>query len=172
MAEALLRHRAEQEHLDIAVSSAGILFDGRPATDEAVETMANMGIDMSGHRSRILDADMVKAADLIVAMERLHAREAMVLVPDVFHHTFTFKELIRRGESVGPRGTEPVQDWMALTSLGRRPLDLLGESEQDDVADPYRRSARVYAATAAELDDLVARLTRLMWGPVDVERPA
>jgi protein-tyrosine phosphatase len=172
MAEALLRHRVEQEHLDVTVSSAGILFDGRPATDEAVETMANMGIDLSGHRSRILDADMVKAADLIVAMERLHAREAMVLVPDVFHHTFTLKELIRRGESVGPRGTESVQDWMALTSLGRRPLDLLGESEQDDVADPYRRSARVYAATAAELDDLVARLTRLMWGPVGVERPA
>ncbi len=60
---------------------------------------------------------------------------------------------------------------MALTSLGRRPLDLLGESADDDVADPYRRSARVYAATAAELADLVSRLVTLLWGPVAVERP-
>lgn len=166
MAEALLRERGQQEGIDLEVSSAGILFHDRPATPDAVDTMARMGIDLSAHRSRIFDADMVRAADLIIAMERLHAREAIVLAPDVFDRTFTFKELVRRGESVGPRGTRPIDEWLVSTSLGRRPLDLLGESREDDVADPYRLSTRVYAATAAELDDLVLRLVGLLWGAV------
>ena len=54
MAEALLRHRAEQEGLDLTVSSAGILFDDRPATEEAVDAMARLGIDLSSHRSRVV----------------------------------------------------------------------------------------------------------------------
>ncbi len=170
MAEALLRHRAAQEDIDLDVSSAGILFDGRPATEEAIETLAGMGIDLSTHRSRIIDAEMVRAADLVIGMERLHAREAIVLAPDSLGHTFTLKELVRRGESVGPRGREPVEEWMAMTCRGRNSLDLLGESADDDVADPFRRSARVYAATAAELEDLVSRLVGLLWGPVPVER--
>ena len=115
-----MRHRAEQEGLDLTVSSAGILFDDRPATEEAVDALARLGIDLSSHRSRVFDADMIRAADLVIGMERLHAREAVVLAPETFGHTFTLKELVRRGESVGPRRHEPVEDWMALTSLGRR----------------------------------------------------
>ena len=125
--------------------------------------MAAMGIDLTPHRSRIVDATMIRAADVVIGMERLHVREAVVLAPEMFGHTFTLKELVRRGESVGPRGDEPVEQWMARISAGRRPLDQLGWSADDDVADPFGRSVKVYAATAAELDDLVSRL-----GPTDV----
>ncbi len=166
MAEALLRRQVDQAGIDVRASSAGVTFDGRPATPEAVEAMAAMGIDLSSHRSRIIDEPMVRAADLVIAMERLHVREAVVLAPEVFNRTFTLKELVRRGESVGPRRDEPPADWIALAALGRRPLDQLGQSAADDVADPFRRSAKVYAATAAELDDLVSRLVQLLWGRV------
>ncbi len=172
MAEALLSNRAEQAGIDLTVSSAGILFDGRPATDEALDTMARRGVDLSAHRSRILDAEMVTAADLILGMERLHVREAIVLAPETFGRTFTLKELVRRGESVGPRQREPIEAWMTTAASGRKSLDLLGESADDDVADPYRRPARVYEATAVELEDLLARLIGLLWGPVAVDRPA
>jgi protein-tyrosine-phosphatase len=172
MAEALLRNRAEQAGIDMTVSSAGILFEGRAATEEAVDTMARRGIDLSAHRSRMLDAEMVRAADLVLGMERLHVREAIVLAQDTFGRTFTLKELIRRGESVGPREREPIEAWMATAAMGRKSLDLLGESADDDVADPYRRSARVYEATAVELEDLIARLVDLLWGPISVDRPA
>ncbi len=84
-----MRHRAEQEGLDLVVSSAGILFDDRPATEEAVDALARLGIDLSSHRSRVFDADMIRAADLVIGMERLHAREAVVLAPETFGHTFT-----------------------------------------------------------------------------------
>ena len=172
MAEGLLRQRAEQDGIDLSVSSAGITFNGRAATDEAIETVGRLGVDLAAHRSRILDADMVRAADLVLAMERLHVREAVVLAPDVFGRTFTLKDFVRRGESIGLRRDEPFEEWLANVSLGRRTLDYLGESDEDDVADPFRRSAKVYAATATELVDLVSRLVDLVWGPIAIERPA
>ena len=82
------------------------------------------------------------------------------------------KELVRRGESVGPRQDASIDDWVAHVALGRRTVDQLGWSVEDDVADPIGRPAKVYAATAAELDNLVSRLVRLMWGPVTAERKA
>jgi protein-tyrosine-phosphatase len=48
-------------------------------------------------------------------------------------------------------------------------MELLGESADDDVADPYLGSHRVYAACIAEIDDLVERLVNLMW-PVASEK--
>lgn len=172
MAEALIRRRAERDGLALTVSSAGIMFDARPATPEAVDVMAQSGIDLSGHRSRIMDADMLRAADLVICMERLHAREAVVMAPEVFPRTFTLKELVRCGHIVGGRGQESLESWTAAMSSGRRPQDLLGESPEDDVADPYGRSTRVYAATAAELEGLVGRLVVLLRGAVPAERPA
>jgi hypothetical protein len=42
-------------------------------------------------------------------------------------------------------------------------MELLGASDDDDVADPYLGSPKVYAACIAELDDLTERLVTLMW---------
>lgn len=164
MAEALLRQRLRERGIPSTVSSAGITFEGRSATEDAIETAAKYGVDISGHRSRIMNAEHVKAADLVLAMERLHAREAVVLGDAVFPRCFTLKELVRRGEAIGRRGRdESIERWLARVGEGRRPMELLGESPDDDVADPYLGSPRVYARCIAELDDLVRRLVDLMW---------
>ena len=42
-------------------------------------------------------------------------------------------------------------------------MELLGESDDDNVADPYLGSPKVYAACIAEIDGLVERLVSLMW---------
>src|SRR5258706_10919652 len=72
MAEALLRARLEQRGVDATVSSAGITFEGRAATDEAIKAAAGYGVDITRHRSRIMSAELLDGADLIIAMERLH----------------------------------------------------------------------------------------------------
>ncbi len=171
MAEALLRERLRERGIAARVSSAGITFEGRAATDEAIDAARRYGVDITAHRSRIMNAEIVHAADLVIAMERLHAREAVVLGDTLFARCFTLKELVRRGEAVGPRRRdETVQEWLARAGAGRRPMELLGESPDDDVADPYLGSPRVYEACVAELYDLVARLVDLMWPEALVSR--
>jgi hypothetical protein len=97
-------------------------------------------------------------------MERLHAREAVVLGESLLSRCFTLKELVRRGEAAGARRQdESIEEWLSRVSAGRRPMELLGASDDDDVADPYLGSPKVYAACIAELDDLTERLVTLMW---------
>ena len=164
MAEALLRERLRSRGIDATVSSAGITFDGRAATDEAVRAATAYHLDISEHRSRLMDAELVHGADLVIGMERLHAREAVVLGVSLLPRCFTLKELVRRGEAVGARRQdETVEEWLSRANAGRRPIELLGESDDDDVADPYLGSPKVYEACIAEIDDLVERLVDLIW---------
>jgi protein-tyrosine phosphatase len=164
MAEALLRERLRERGVDATVSSAGITFDGREATDDAVRAAAKYGLDITEHRSRLMNAEMVHRANLVIGMERLHAREAVVLGDSLLSRCFTLKELVRRGEAAGARRRdESIEQWLTRASAGRRPMELLGASPDDDVADPYLGSPKVYTACIAEIDDLVSRVVNLVW---------
>ena len=164
MAEALLRERLRARGVDATVSSAGISFDGREATEDAIRAAEALDLDITAHRSRVMNTELVRQADLVIGMERLHAREAVVLGPSLLTRCFTLKELVRRGEAIGARREgETLEDWLARASAGRRPMELLGESPDDDIADPYQQSPKVYARCIAELDDLTERLVNLAW---------
>jgi len=163
MAAALLFRQLEDAGVKCVVSSAGLLFDGRPATDHGVAVMADRGLDTSGHRSRRLRPELVADADLVIGLARSHVGEVVALAPDAFGRAFTLKEIVRRGEEIGGRAAdEPLDVWLARLTAGRRPADLLGDSDADDVADPIGGPRRAYIRTAEELDDLTARLARLL----------
>ena len=58
----------------IRVESAGLIGPGRPSPPDAVVAAAERGIDLSTHRSRLVTSELVRAADLIVAMDPLQHR--------------------------------------------------------------------------------------------------
>lgn len=164
MAEALLRQLAGERRAPLAVSSAGLLPGGRPMVPDARAALGGCPIDMSGHRSRQLSAGLVAGADLVVGLARAHLREVVVLVPDAWGRTFTLKELVRRGEQAGGRRPDqPLAHWLAAVAQGRRRAALLGDSPDDDVADPIGGSHADFARTAAELGDLARRLMDLLF---------
>ena len=75
MAEGLLRQRIAQRSggSTVRVHSAGTHgLDGEPATPHAVRAAAEMGVDITTHRARSLDREMVTRADLILVMEPFH----------------------------------------------------------------------------------------------------
>jgi protein-tyrosine-phosphatase len=147
----------------LTVASAGLLEGGRPVSPEVVTTLLPFGIDLSGHRSTQLTAAALEGADLILGLERRHAREAILLVPSAWPRTFTLKDLVRRGETLGPRPAhQPLGTWLAAVGDGRERTDLIGRSPEDDVADPLGGDLAAYRAAAAEIADLVQRLTRLL----------
>ena len=164
MAEAFLRHRLNDLGSDARVASAGLLFDGRSATEDAVAVMAALHVDTSRHRSAVMTVERLETADLVVGMAREHVREAVMLVPSAWPKTFTLKEFVRRAQWVGPRGSLPFDEWVAKVHTGRSRTDLLGSSHDDDVADPIGRPRHFYERTASEIKGLVDELYEFGWG--------
>jgi protein-tyrosine phosphatase len=74
MAAGLLRHRLPPALQGrVVVSSAGThALHGHQAEPFAVQALAAIGIDIRDHRARHLTREMVRRADLILAMERAH----------------------------------------------------------------------------------------------------
>lgn len=170
MAEVLLRHHLDERGVPAAVSSAGSLHGGQPATAHGQTVMGARGLDLSGHVSRRLDRAMVDSADLIIGMTREHVREAASLEPAALDRSFTLKELVRAAGVVGDRrGGETMAQWLARAGEGRRRTDLVGVGHDDafDIADPVGRGLRDYETTAQEIDDLLVQLVQAAW-PSDI----
>jgi protein-tyrosine-phosphatase len=74
LAEAVLRRLlATAGRPDITVSSAGTgAYDGAPASEGAVLVALERDLDLTAHRARLLDRDIVSAADVILTMARGH----------------------------------------------------------------------------------------------------
>ena len=173
MAEVLLRAALARRGTVVDVRSAGLMAGGAPASGGSVRAMAARGLDLAGHRSHRMTAADVAAADLVVAMARVHAREAVVLHPPAWARTFTLKDLVRRGERSGPRlPEEPIDGWLERVGAGRTRRDLLSDDADDDVADPIGGPDRAYEATAALLEDLVERAVDLAFPPARPRVPA
>jgi protein-tyrosine phosphatase len=165
MAAPLLARRLAALGVTTPVRSAGMLRCGDPPHPEVISVMASYGIETAAHRSRVACATDLAQAIMVLAMSRENLRYAVTTEPGAWPRSFTLKELIRRGEQIGPRPPgEPFADWLARAHAGRERMALLGDSAEDDVADPAGGPWRAYADTARQLDLLVTRLAELGWG--------
>jgi len=82
MAEAYLKKRVKEEKLPIKVQSVGTLgVDGMIPTEETIAVLKNEEIDASEYRSKPLDEDSIKWADIIFVMEPMHKTKIMEMVP-------------------------------------------------------------------------------------------
>lgn len=67
MAAGLMRHVAEQQGLAVQVSSAGTQA-GTKLNAQSVESLAEIGVDISAARTHQLTEDDVRGADLVVVL--------------------------------------------------------------------------------------------------------
>ena len=137
-------------------------MDGIPATEPTVTAAARLGHDLSRHASRRADVDAVQAADLVLTMERAQLREVVVLDPSAFSRVFTLKELVRRGADIAamPPAASPSER-IAVARAGRRPVDVLGSSREDDVEDPTGNRFADHETMAREVSELVDAVVEL-----------
>jgi len=159
MGEALLRHRLQERGCeDVEVASVGTwAYFGGKATAEAVATLRKRGVDLGPHRSRAVEIEELRAADVIVAMTSVHVREITSLSPEVVDRIVLMKEL-REIESrpVAPDATATTR----LSSLlgGKRP-----PARRDlDVDDPIGLPLSAYERTFREIEEGVDVLASVL----------
>lgn len=167
MAQAILAMRLAGQVPSVRVGSVGLLENGLPLPAETRSALVRLGIPAAAldtFRSRVIDKETVRRADLVLGLAREHVREVVVLVPEAWPRTFTLKELLRRGEAAGPRRPdEPLEGWLERVTEGRLRSDLLGMSADDDVDDPVGGPSAAFEKTARELQRLCDRLITLLW---------
>ena len=87
-AGAFLKALPESLRRTVRVTSAGFIGPHRPSPTEALAAAGPRGVDLSAHRSRLLTADAVRTAELVLVMDSRHRHAVSRLLagggPDVF----------------------------------------------------------------------------------------
>jgi Low molecular weight phosphotyrosine protein phosphatase. len=98
----------EEESREVQACSAGIYaFENDPANEMAIEVMKNeYGIDLSTHRAKVLDADDIRGAWLILAMTEEHKRMILDIYPESAGKLYTLKDYAEVHEG-GPSISDP-----------------------------------------------------------------
>ena len=88
LAEAITRRMiADSGRTDVEVGSAGTnAWDGSSASDGALLVGMERGLDLSEHRARQLDADIIENSDLILVMGPSHLERVKDIAPNTNVH--------------------------------------------------------------------------------------
>jgi glycine hydroxymethyltransferase len=133
MAEALFRD-AVRGRGEFRVVSAGIgAVDGQPPTPHSVRAMRELGVDISGQRSRMLTAELVRSADIILGMTHGHVDTVALLYPAVAEKTFLLRE-----------------------------FDETLEPYEKDISDPIGSPYEIYAECRDQIEQGIASLLKFM----------
>ncbi len=131
-AAALLKELPETLGHAVRVTSAGFVGPHRPSPNEALAAAGPRGVDLSAHRSRLLTADAVRTAELVLVMDS--------------RHRYAVRGLLR-GDS---------RDVFVLGDLDPEPI------ERRTIHDPVGQSKDVFEQTYARIDRCLRELVRAM----------
>jgi len=161
LAEQLLRARLAP--LGIAVESAGVsALVGVGMPDPARAIASQLGVtDADTHVARQVTVDMVRSADLVLAMAREHRRTLVELTPAATRKTFTIRELANiaagitddelRDEVGNETGDDALRAAVGLAAALRGVVTPPRSPDELDVVDPYRQPTEIYQKSAGQL---------------------
>lgn len=107
MAQALAERELKKADTSfVIVKSAGTNTEtGLPASENAIIALKSMGIDLMLHRSTVLDKEILKEADLILALADRHLKEVLRILPEAADKAYTLRKYAGLdGDVVDPYG--------------------------------------------------------------------
>jgi protein-tyrosine phosphatase len=154
-----------------SVDSAGTQgWEGSGAQPGSVAAAAERDIDISGHVARLLTPEMIREADLVLAMAGEHRDFVEEVEPTALARTFTLKELVRLLDALP--AAAPSSDAASLPdrvaeAQALRHSGFAGNPHDQDVADPLGQPHELYRAIAWELEGWIDRLVDGLFGTVE-----
>lgn len=162
LAEQLLRARLNPSI--VTVKSAGVsALVGVGMPEPALEWANRLGVtDAASHVAQQVTVELIRGADLVLAMSREHRRALVELTPAATRKTFTIRELAHIAAGIGDDelraevagSTDAVEALRAAVDLAsalRGVVEPVASPDDLDVIDPYRQSAAVYEQSATQL---------------------
>lgn len=176
VAERLLHTRLEAAGIAALVVSAGTQsMVGHGMTPEAAELVQQYGADPNGHRSQQLTEQKIADADLILTATREHRSAVVSLYPRASRYTYTLNQLARllpaaletkprdpaveRVETTTHNPADTLRELLTEVSATRGFTPPPAHPDDDDIEDPYRQSAEVYARVGGVLNAAVMTIT-------------
>ncbi len=97
-------------------------LEQRGARPPVLQVLRARGLELSGHKSLALNAQLLGEADLVLGMARQHVEAAAHLAPHVWPSTLTLKEIVSYDRPVPGRGPESpsVASWPGCTRPAAR----------------------------------------------------
>jgi protein-tyrosine-phosphatase len=135
MAKALLEKKLKEQGRkdNIEVLSAGIMMlEGLDASPEVKELLSQEGIDILNHHSQKVTPEMIKKADIVLVMEKLHEERILELAPQAKNKLFLLKEFAKISEN------------------------------NLDIADPIGRSYEFYLQTFRVIKEAIEKVSNLI----------
>ena len=162
------------------VRSAGTrALVGDPVQPLSADIIRTFGGTSEGFAARQLTGKVLRKVDLVLAMSSAHRGEVLQLDASLLKRTFTIREFARMldvleghegpGAQVGPdiqfigdRINANTELWRSLPARAAsvRHLSLVPEASDNDVIDPYRRSADYYRQMEDELAPAIISILR------------
>jgi len=145
MAEGLARRLLpdpgeRQGEEEILVFSAGLhALPGDPATENAVEAMAEEGVDLRRHRATLLTREMIVEADLVLTMTAGHRRLVREMAPDQAHKVFTLAEYAGVGGDLPDPFGQPLAVYRRYAGELRHLVRLALERFRGETSGPGRK---------------------------------
>lgn len=118
---------------EVVVSSMGFIGPGRPASELAQRVAVRRGIDLGGHRSRLLDGPELRHTDLVIVMDRRQRDAIANLIGRVPTGVLVLGDL------------DPT--WI----------------ETRAIKDPYGHPEEVFERVFDRIDRCIAELVRTVW---------
>lgn len=131
------------------VESAGVgWFPDLTVTPELYAAAPDLSARLAGHRGRLLDAAMIRGADLVLAATVAHRQAVLAEVPAALKRTFViteFSQLLDRLQLCP--GPDPQAWRAAIAEVARHRAGV----KAADVEDPYGRRQSAYDAMVAQV---------------------
>jgi protein-tyrosine-phosphatase len=155
--------------VDAIVESGGFHEGGAPACSTMSGFGTHLGIDLSFHQSRTIDAYMLDDARLVLTMERRHARDLMVSFDVGFERIFTVGGFLAQATSTPPEG-EGLDEWLERIAPQRTHSEFLGVQCNDDIVDPHGESKRTHKRSFDHLHSAMDRVAGVVVAACDPSR--
>lgn len=171
IAERLFTARLGAHAPSFLVGSAGtVAAPGSPMSPHAAKSIADLGGASEPFAARLLTADLVASADLVLGLGREHREAAARMYPAALRRCFVLEEFVRLARA----GTEsgPVRhsdDPDSVPALVARAAEVRAwwppaAPEADDVADPDGLPEQAVRWCAVRIDHAVRRLADALTG--------
>ena len=100
------------------VLSAGVWAEeGHPASTNAVATLASRDIELTGHRSRVVNTALLDQADVVLVMEEAHRSSLFHLAPKHLNRVYLLTEMSGQYEDVADPYGGPLEGYARTADL-------------------------------------------------------